>query len=66
LAGEGINISEYDPSLADAILGEAAHLLRHLGLAGRHAILIGGIVPGLLVLDPGPGRPAHVGTTDLD
>ncbi|HUZ52128.1 MAG TPA: nucleotidyl transferase AbiEii/AbiGii toxin family protein [Streptosporangiaceae bacterium] len=66
MAGEGTNISEYDPSLATAILGEAAHLLRHLGLAARHTILIGGLVPGLLVLDPGPGRPVHAGTTDLD
>jgi len=66
LAGEGINITEYDPALADAIMGEAAHLLRHLGIAACHTILIGGLVPGLLVLDPGPGRAAHVGTTDLD
>jgi hypothetical protein len=66
LAGEGTNISEYDPRLADVIQGEAAHLLRHLGLAACHTVLIGGLVPGLLVLDPGPGRAAHVGTTDLD
>lgn len=66
MAGDGANYSDYDPGLAAMILGEAAHLLRHLGLAARHAILIGGLVPGLLVLDPGPGRRAHVGTTDLD
>jgi hypothetical protein len=28
--------------------------------------VIGGLVPGLLVLDAGAGRPSHVGTTDLD
>jgi len=66
LAGEGLSITEYNPDLAAAILGEAAHLLRHLGIATCHTILIGGLVPGLLVLDPGPGRAAHVGTTDLD
>jgi hypothetical protein len=66
LAGEGFNVTEYNPDLAVAILGEAAHLLRHLGIATCHTILIGGLVPGLLVLDPGPGRAAHVGTTDLD
>lgn len=66
MAGDGAHISEYDPRVSDAILGETAHLLRHLGFAAEHAILIGGLVPGLLVLDPGPGRPAHAGTTDLD
>jgi len=66
LAGEGTNITEYDPRLAEAILGEAGHLLRHIGIAARHTILIGGLVPGLLVLDPGSGRAPHVGTTDLD
>ena len=66
LVGDGEHISEYDPVVSEAILGEAAHLLRHLGFAGNHAILIGGLVPGLLVLDPGPGRPVHIGTTDID
>jgi hypothetical protein len=60
LAGEGFNVAEYNPDLAAAILGEAAHLFRHLGIATCHTILIGGLVPGLLVLDPGPGRAAHV------
>lgn len=46
------------------VLAEAAHLLRHLGFAGQHTTLIGGVVPSLLVLDP-PFAP-HVGTTDLD
>ena len=60
MAGDGISITAYDPRLAEAILGEAAHLLRHLGIAACHTILIGGLVPGLLVLDPGPGRATHV------
>jgi hypothetical protein len=47
------------------LLGEAGHLLRAIGFAADHAILIGGMVPGLLVLDPGLGHP-HVGTADLD
>lgn len=63
---DGMHISEYDPTLAAAILGEAAHLLRNVGFAAHHAILIGGLVPGLLVLDPGPSRPPHIGTADVD
>ena len=55
MAGDGMHISEYDPSVADAILGEAAHLLRSIGFSARHSILIGGLVPGLLVLDPDRG-----------
>jgi len=66
LVGDGEHISGYDPGTSEQILGEAAHLLRHLGFAARHAILIGGLVPGLLVVDPGPGRQAHIGTTDVD
>ena len=66
MAGDGMHISEYDPSVADAILGEAAHLLRNIGFSARHSILIGGLVPGLLVLDPGPGSQPHIGTADVD
>jgi hypothetical protein len=66
LATDGSHRSEYDPSVAAAILGEAAYLLRSIGFAAEHAVLIGGLVPTLLVLDPGPGRPRHVGTGDLD
>ncbi len=65
MASDGHHHSDYDPSLIDAVLGEAAHLLRHLGFAATHTILIGGVVPSLLVLDPATNR-AHVGTTDLD
>ena len=64
--GDGEHISGYDPDVSEAILGEAAHLLRHLGFAAGHTILIGGLVPSLLILDPGSDRPAHVGTTDMD
>jgi hypothetical protein len=52
--------------MGGVILGEAAHLLRNLGFAAQHAILIGGLVPGLLVLDPGAGRARHIGTADVD
>ena len=54
----------YDPSLVALLLGEAAWLLRHLGFTAQHTILIGGLVPSLLVLDP-PAQP-HLGTGDLD
>lgn len=57
--------SDYDPGLIDVVLAEAAHLLRHLGFTAKHTVLIGGLVPSLLVLDPATNRP-HVGTTDLD
>ncbi|MBI4729190.1 MAG: nucleotidyl transferase AbiEii/AbiGii toxin family protein [Acidobacteria bacterium] len=63
---EGRHHSEYDPALAHVVLGEAAHLLRNLGFAAQHAVLIGGVVPMLLILDPGAGRPRHLGTADID
>lgn len=65
---EGSHRSQYDPGASSAVLGEAAALLRSLGFASRHVVLIGGLVPGLLVreLDPGSGIEPHVGTTDLD
>lgn len=63
---DGRHHSAYDPALAGVVLGEAAHLLRNLGWAAQHAVLIGGIVPTLLVLDPGAGRPRHIGTADID
>ena len=66
LAGDGEHISEYDPVVTEALLGEAAYFLRAIGFASHHAILIGGMVPGLLVLDPPPGARPHIGTTDLD
>jgi hypothetical protein len=62
---DGHHHSAYDPSQVDVVLAEAAHLLRHLGFTAAHTILIGGVVPSLLVLDPATNRP-HLGTTDLD
>ncbi len=64
LATDGAHYSGYDPATLNSVLGETAHLLRTLGFAGGHAIVIGGVIPSLLVLDP-PGTP-HVGTTDID
>lgn len=66
MAGNGMHITEYNAAVADVILGEAAHLLRNIGFAAQHAIVIGGLVPGLLVLDPGLGRAPHIGTADVD
>ena len=61
---DGENYSGYDPDLLNAILSEAAYLLRNLGFAASHMSIIGGVVPSLLVLDP--PREAHIGTTDID
>lgn len=66
LGGDGQHSSEYDARVTDGILGEAAHLLRTIGFSAHHVILIGGMVPGLLVLDPPSSTRPHVGTTDLD
>jgi hypothetical protein len=66
LAGDGQHFSEYDAQVTEDILGEAAHLLRAIGFGSYHTILIGGIVPGLLVLDPPDSARPHIGTTDLD
>lgn len=66
LAGDGQHFSEYDAQVTEGILGEAAHLLRAIGFGSHHTILIGGMVPGLLVLDPPDSSRPHVGTTDLD
>ena len=65
MATDGESYREYDPTLVGTILGEAAHLLRHLGFAAEHIVLIGGVVPSLLILDPGGGH-SHLGTGDLD
>jgi hypothetical protein len=66
LAGDGQHYSEYHAQVTDGILGEAAYLLRAIGFGSYHTILIGGMVPGLLVLDPPDSSRPHVGTTDLD
>jgi hypothetical protein len=48
------------------VVDEAAGLLKSIGFAAHHVILIGGIVPGLLVPVLDPEIEPHVGTTDLD
>ena len=63
MATDGTHYSAYDPSVLEEVLNEAAWLLKHLGFAATHTVLIGGLAPSLLVLDsPNP----HIGTTDLD
>jgi Nucleotidyl transferase AbiEii toxin, Type IV TA system len=62
----GAHHSDYDASQTHEVLAEAAFLLRNLGFAAEHTVLIGGLVPTLLVLDPRPSQQPHVGTTDLD
>jgi len=61
-----VHRSEYDASAANMVLGQAALILKAIGLAARHVILIGGSVPGLLVPELDPGIEPHIGTTDLD
>lgn len=63
---EGAHYSDYDPSLAAIVVDQAAGLLKSIGLASHHVILIGGIVPGLLVPVLDPGIEPHIGTTNLD
>lgn len=63
---EGVHHRDYDPSLAATVVGQAAGLLKSIGLASHHVILIGGIVPGLLVPVLDPDIEPHIGTTDLD
>jgi hypothetical protein len=65
LTSDGNHYSGYDPALIESVLAEAGHILRHIGFAAAHTVLIGGVVPSLLVLDPATNR-AHLGTTDLD
>jgi hypothetical protein len=64
LVTDGTHYSDYDPDVLDAVLGETAQLQRRLGFTAEHTIMIGGVVPSLLVLDP-PG-PRHLGTSDID
>ena len=63
---DGAHHSHYDPSLAAAVVDQAAGLLKSIGFASHHLILIGGIVPGLLVPILDPGIEPHIGTIDLD
>lgn len=57
---------DYDSRTTEAILDEAAGVIREFGFAGRHVILIGGLVPGLLVPVLDPGIEPHVGSQDID
>jgi hypothetical protein len=66
LEPEGSHHSNYNPSLAAAIVNEAAGLLKSIGFASQHVILIGGIVPGLLVPVLDPDIEPHIGTVDID
>jgi Nucleotidyl transferase AbiEii toxin, Type IV TA system len=58
--------SEYDTSAANMVLGQAALILKAIGFAAKHVVLIGGSVPGLLVPELDPAIEPHIGTTDLD
>jgi hypothetical protein len=63
---DGQHISGYDPALAEMLVTEAASVVRALGFAAQHVVLIGGLVPGLLVPVLDPGIEPHVGTADID
>lgn len=63
---DGHHVAGYDPDLADRLAAEAADIVRALGFAAAHVVLIGGLVPGLLVPVLDPGIEPHVGTADID
>jgi hypothetical protein len=63
---DGHHISGYDPAVAEQLVSEAADMVRSLGFAASHVVLIGGLVPGLLVPMLDPGIEPHVGTADID
>lgn len=63
---DGQHISDYDPTIADQLVAEAANITRALGFASQHVVLIGGLVPGLLVPVLDPGLDPHIGTADID
>lgn len=63
---DGYHRSEYEPTLRDQLVAEAADILRGLGYASQHVVLIGGLVPGLLVPELDPDVEPHVGTADID
>jgi hypothetical protein len=63
---DGRHISAYDTTTADLLVAEAANVVRALGFAAQHVVLIGGLVPGLLVPVLDPGIEPHVGTADID
>lgn len=57
---------DYDARVTELILNEAAGVIREFGFAGKHVILIGGLVPGLLIPVLDPGIEPHVGSRDID
>jgi hypothetical protein len=63
---DGQHISGYDAAVAERLLAEAANVMRSLGFAANHIVLIGGHVPSLLVPVLDPGVEPHVGTADID
>lgn len=63
---DGSSRSGYDHTRNDLLLAETADLLRSLGYAAAHVVLIGGLVPGLLILEPDSEAEPHVGTADID
>lgn len=63
---DGQHISGYDPAVAEQLVAEAADIIRALGFAAEHVVLIGGLVPGLLVPVLDPGLEPHIGTADID
>lgn len=65
-APDGRHVSGYDPATAERLVNEAANIVRGLGFAAQHVVLIGGLVPGLLVPVLDPGIEPHVGTADID
>lgn len=63
---DGQHISGYDAALAEQLVAETADIVRSLGFAAAHVVLIGGLVPGLLVPILDPGLAPHIGTADVD
>lgn len=63
---DGRHISGYDPAVGEQLIAEAADIIRSLGFAAEHVVLIGGLVPGLLVPVLDPGLEPHIGTADID
>ena len=63
---DGRHFGGYDPARGGQLVAEAADIVRSLGFAASHVVLIGGLVPGLLVPVLDPGIEPHVGTADID
>ena len=63
---DGQHRSAYNPAVAGELVAEAADLMRALGFAAEHVVLIGGLVLSLLVPILDPEIEPHVGTADLD